>query len=121
MERVNGVEIFIYIVLACLSTLGILELIRFISLHILTASYKIKRFVIYPVGGDTEDLELLIRSIYQKSQWEDSGDTETILLDLGLDEEGKRIARILQYDLKSFYFCAPKDLGKLVEERSQAD
>lgn len=114
-------EILAYMIVASLSMMGILELVRFVSLHILSGSCKMKRFVVYPVGGECEDLELLVRSVYQKSQWEDCGNTETVLLDLGLNEEGRRIVKILQRDLRGFYYCSPSDFNRLIEEKIKLD
>ncbi len=106
----------LYIVVGFLSLLGILEVIRFCCLKLFSGKAIKNKIVIYPVDGAIEDLEWVVRAIYEREKWDYDIDGTVYLLDLGLDQESKQIVEILQKDLPGLMICNETELMTKIKE-----
>ena len=99
-----------YIVLTIFCFIGLLESVKFISLKLIQPKTKYKHMLLYPVKDGIEDIEMVIRFLHNQSKWDCyEGDT-VLVLDLGLDEESRRIAKVLAFELDGIEYCTPDNL-----------
>lgn len=103
----------LYAVIAVFCMLGILEFSHFIAMKIYEPKHKTGQIIVYPLRGTTEELELQIKYIYHRAAWNGDNTERILFLDLGLNDEGKRIAKILANELLSASYC---DRSSVAEE-----
>lgn len=104
-------EILLYIVVAILSALGLIELMKMLTNILFSAKDIRQKVVVYPVSGAYQDLEMSIRALYHRARWDTNDcNNEIYLLDLGMDEESKRIAKVLSQDLSGLHYCDQQTL-----------
>lgn len=109
-------ELLGYIVITIFCFIGLLESIKLLSLKLTQPKAKYKHMLLYPVKDGIEDIEMIIRFIHNQSKWDCyEGDT-VLVLDLGLDEESRRIAKVLSYELDGIVYCTPENLMDKIDE-----
>lgn len=99
-----------YIILTVFCFIGLLQSAKFVSLKLTQPKSKCDHILLYPVKDGIEDIEMIIRFIHNQSKWDCyEGDT-VFVLDLGLDDESKRIAKVLSLELDGVEYCTPESL-----------
>ena len=87
------IDIIIEAIILILCAVGGTEIIRMIILYILDVKDKGEYcYIVLPVKGRCEDIESKIRAAAARVRWCDSGGAKSVIcLDLGMDEETRKI------------------------------
>ncbi|MGI5958637.1 MAG: hypothetical protein ACOX60_04365 [Massiliimalia sp.] len=109
-------ELVLYIFLAIFSVFGVLDLIRFFALAIWKFPGAEQKVVCYPLSGGGETLEMAARSLHQRETWEIQQAKAIVLVDCGLDDEGKRAAKVLCKELPGLVFCPQEEVPQLLRD-----
>lgn len=95
---------------------GFVDIIRLIERTFLSRRAKQINIVIIPLTGHVENLEQIVRSAISEQTWSKTESTEIILLDNGLDEETRKLCRILCAE-GSVALCNPHSVCSVLAER----
>ncbi len=94
------------IVCVFLLIIGLVEVIRYAILKIMTVKDDSNELLVLPIYGHNEEAEFLLRSAATKLRWNDLNNEKLIVcLDCGMDEETKHICNTisLEYDFMRVY------------------
>lgn len=94
------------IVCVFLLIIGLVEVIRYAILRIMTVKTDNNELVVLPIYGHNEEAEFQLRSAATKLRWNDLNNEKLIVcLDCGMDEETKHICDTVssEYDFIRVY------------------
>ena len=107
-------ELIFYLLLAVFALLGVVEAIRLLSLRIWQFPGMDRKIVCYPVSGGAEMLEMLARSLHEQEKWDCQPAQAVVLVDCGLNEEGRHAAHILCRELPELTFCSKEETAETI-------
>lgn len=84
--------ILLWIVVLLLALLGLVELMRMLSLLLLRPSRRLKMLLPMTIDDSGQDAEFLLRSAAARAKWM-GGNVEVVAIDCGLSEEGLSLSR----------------------------
>lgn len=110
-------ELIGYILLTIFSFIGLLQTAKYLCVTLTKPKTKYNHMLLYPVKDGIKDIEMVIRFLHNQTKW-DCYDGDTVLvLDLGLDEESRRIAKVLSLELDTIIYCTPEDVLEKIDEQ----
>lgn len=107
-------EFVFYAFLIFLAVIGFIEILKILSLNFFNSkytSYKPKEILIIPLYKENENLEIFLRNLIFKMKWSKKIDNQKIIfLDLGMDNESKKIYNIINKNYDFLCLSSPDEL-----------
>lgn len=107
----TGVNVVFYVIFGILGILGIVYLSGKIAMWFLKPSRVYETVTMIPVKGEMNDLERIVRFVESCSLWDYyPQNSRLILLDMGVDEETKRLCQVLSEKYENVAFCTRQEV-----------
>ena len=109
-------EIILSIFLTVLSIIGLIELFKLTVVNSLNSQKNKNNILIIPISGHREEAEILLRDAIFQTKWLSKNDHKKVIcLDLGMDDETKKICNIIKIENDFIYFCTPDNLIEVLK------
>ena len=95
-------EIIGTIILGIFAVVGLVELIRWVSLKVLSPDRKRPMVLAVPLYGHEEDVEFLVRAAAQRIKWNAVGAVELYCVDCGMDLSSAHLCQVI---CREYPFC----------------
>ena len=112
LEAVFGIVGIVLVIL------GLVEVVRLITLMIFRTKKDRNVMMVVPICGHSDEVEFLIRSAAARIQWMGAGYQRILCVDCGMDEETRKICRMIQKDYPFIEFCSMSEFEAIVEGKT---
>lgn len=107
------------IVCSILIILGLVEVVRIVTLMVIDSKKDKDATIIVPVSGHNEKIEFILRSIIMKAKWEEEYKNSKIMcVDCAMDDETRKICDMLCKDYEFLEVYNMSDFEKFLETNS---
>lgn len=110
---------YIYLaLLTCIFIFGLIELLELISRKMIykRRDFCTKKIIIIPISGHIEDIEFFVRGLLNEKRWGSVLKcSKLVLADVGLDEETRKICKILCEENEEISLSSNDELISLLD------
>lgn len=101
-----------WILLCLFASIGLVQAVGWVLCRFARPKGHIPGFYIVPLSADTDDLEMQLRYELRLRRWSGIPEPNLVLLDPGLDCEGRFICEQLIRDDCGVALCTPEELAR---------
>lgn len=110
-------EVIFSLVILFLSTVGLIEIFRIIFVSLNKSELNKNIITLLPIYGHVEDIEMLLRSAkYDEINFDSKNNRHIMCLDLGMDDETRRICEIFSQENENIDLCSLKEFNDIMEQ-----
>jgi hypothetical protein len=99
-----------------LAVVGAADLVRFLMNRMLRTNNQGRLYLILTIHGHEEGAEIMLTSAIERLKWIAGEDKKVICVDCGMDEETRKICRIISAQNHGVEICTPDELAELLGE-----
>ncbi len=100
-----------------LAVAGTADLVRYLAHWMLKSGNPGKLYLVIPIHGHEEGAEMMLTSAIERLQWIAGEDKKVICIDCNMDEETRKICRIIAARNPGVEVCAPEELHEILGQQ----
>lgn len=108
---------FLKTILILLAIVGLTEIFRLLSFRFLRTRNRGTLYWVISFSGHDEEAELALKNALEHLRWLDSTQEKWVLcVDRGMDEETRKVCRIISSENLDVHICKPEELAEILEQ-----
>ncbi len=100
-----------------LAVAGAADLVRYLAHWMLKSDNPGKLYLVVPIKGHEEGAEMMLTSAIERLQWIAGEDKKVICMDCGMDEETRKVCRIIAAQNAGVEVCTAEELSEILGQQ----
>lgn len=113
------VEVIFSVIMLFFAVVGLIEVLRIISLSIFRVKNDKETFLVVPISGFNEGIEMILRDTISRAKWINGSDDKKIFcIDFNMDKETRKICEIICQEYDFICICSPSEFIEYIKQKT---
>lgn len=112
-------EVVFSVIMLFFAVVGLIEILKIISLSIFKVKNDKETFLVVPISGLNEGIEMILRDAISRAKWiSGTGDKKVFCIDFNMDKETRKICEIICQEYDFICICSPSEFIELIKPKT---